>query len=130
MPPSASWYRSSFGLPLRPPVAWFCSVPAGGCDSGRGGYGLVLQGGGIGILYLVVFGAGRLYCLLPPLFSQVLMVLLVGLSCLLAVLQNSRSLAFFGSIGGFLAPVLISTGRCFCLVVELNLLNEVLPPRN
>jgi uncharacterized membrane protein len=76
----------------------------------EGGYGLVLQGGGIGILYLVVFGAGRLYGLLPPLFSLVLMVLLVGLSCLLAVLQNSRSLAFFGTIGGFLAPVLISTG--------------------
>ncbi len=76
----------------------------------EGGYGLVLQGGGIGILYLVVFGAGRLYGLLPPLFAFVLLVLLVGFSCLLAVLQNSRSLAFFAAIGGFLAPVLMSTG--------------------
>ena len=74
------------------------------------GYGLALQGGGIGILYLVVFGAAKLYGLLPPLLSFALMVALVALSCLLAVLQDARSLAVFGSIGGFLAPVLMSTG--------------------
>lgn len=74
------------------------------------GYGLVLQGGGIGVMYLVIFGAGKLYALLPSVFSFVLMVLLVALSGMLAVLQNGRSLAFFGTIGGFLAPVLMSTG--------------------
>ncbi|MFH0784885.1 MAG: DUF2339 domain-containing protein [Pseudomonadota bacterium] len=74
------------------------------------GYGLVLQGGGVGILYLVVFGAAKLYGMLPMVFTLAVMVGLVALSCLLAVLQDARSLAVFGVIGGFLAPVLMSTG--------------------
>ncbi len=74
------------------------------------GYGLGLEGGGIGILYLVVFAAAKLYHLLPLPLALVVMIALVGLSCTLAVLQESRSLAVSGSIGGFLAPVLMSTG--------------------
>ncbi len=73
------------------------------------GYGLVLQGGGVGILYLVVFGAAKLYGMLPMVFALAVMVGLVALSCLLAVLQDAGSLAVFGAIGGFLAPVLMST---------------------
>lgn len=74
------------------------------------GYGLGLEGGGIGILYLVVFAAAKLYHLLPLPLALAVMVGLVGLSCALAVLQESKGLAVFGSIGGFLAPVLMSTG--------------------
>lgn len=77
---------------------------------GKTGYGLVLQGGGVGILYLVVFGAAKLYGLLPMVLALAVMVGLVALSCLLAVLQDARSLAVFGIVGGFLAPVLMSTG--------------------
>ena len=73
-------------------------------------YGLVLQGGGVGILYLVVFGAAKLYGFLPMVPALAIMITLVALSCLLAVLQDARSLAVFGTIGGFLAPVLMSTG--------------------
>ncbi len=73
-------------------------------------YGLGLQGGGIGILYLVVFAAARLYQLLPMPLAFALLATLVGLSCLLAVLQEARTLATAGTIGGFLAPVLLSTG--------------------
>jgi len=75
------------------------------------GYGLGLQGGGIGILYLVVYGAAKLYHLLPIPLSLALMVALVALSGLLAVLQDARMLAVFGVVGGFLAPVLMSTGE-------------------
>lgn len=74
------------------------------------GYGLVLQGGGVGVLYLVVFGAAKLYGLLPMVLALAIIVGLVALSCLLAVLQDARALAVFGVIGGFLAPVLMSTG--------------------
>ncbi len=77
---------------------------------GKTGYGLVLQGGGVGILYLVVFGAAKLYGLLPMVLALAVMVGLVALSCLLAILQDARALATFGIIGGFLAPVLMSTG--------------------
>ena len=74
------------------------------------GFGLTLQGGGIGILYLTVFAAARLYNLLPHTFSFVVLFGLVVLSAILAVLQNARALAAFGAAGGFLAPVLLSTG--------------------
>lgn len=76
----------------------------------RPGYGLILQGGGVGMLYLVVFAAAKLYGFLPFVFSLLVMVGLVGLSCLLAVIEESRALAIFGAVGGFLAPVLMSTG--------------------
>ena len=74
------------------------------------GYGLILQGGGIGILYLVVYAAARLYHFLPLTLSLAVMIALVVLSSFLAVLQESKSLAVAGLIGGFLAPVLMSTG--------------------
>lgn len=73
-------------------------------------YGLGLEGGSIGILYLVVFAAAKVYALLPLPLALAIMIGLVGLSCALAVLQDARGLAVFGSMGGFLAPVLLSTG--------------------
>ncbi len=76
----------------------------------RAGYGLVLQGGGVGILYLVVFAAARLYNFLPMTLALSVMIGLVALSGMLAVLQEAKYLAVFGVVGGFLAPVLMSTG--------------------
>ncbi len=88
-------------------------------------YGLVLQGGGVGILYLVIFSAAKLHTFLPLLPALAVMVGLVFFSCMLAVLQEARSLAVFGIIGGFLAPVLMSTGSgshvvLFCYYAILN----------
>ncbi len=77
---------------------------------GKTDYGLVLQGGGVGVLYLVVFAAAKLYAMLPMVMALAIMVGLVALSCLLAIMQDARALAVFGAIGGFLAPVLMSTG--------------------
>jgi uncharacterized membrane protein len=74
-------------------------------------YALSLQGGGIGILFLTVFAALRLWQLLSPTFSFVLLVALTVCTGALAVWQNSRSLAILGVVGGFLAPVLASTGQ-------------------
>jgi uncharacterized membrane protein len=73
-------------------------------------YGLVLQGAGVGLLYLTVFAASKYYQLLPVGWSFVLMLILVALSGLLAVKQDAKSLALFGATGGFLAPILMSTG--------------------
>ena len=73
-------------------------------------YALSLQGGGIGILYLDIFAAFRLYELLPATFAFALLVLLTAAVGVLAVLQDSRWLAIFGTVGGFLAPLLTSTG--------------------
>jgi uncharacterized membrane protein len=79
--------------------------------SARSGYALALQGGAVGILYLTVFAALRLYALLPAAIAFPLLVAIAGLSAALAVLQNSMSFALLALSGGFLAPVLASTGE-------------------
>lgn len=76
----------------------------------RPGYGLIVQGGGIGVLYLTVFAAFRLYQLLPGGLVFVLLAAMAVFSAALAVLQDSRSLAAMAVSGGFLAPILASTG--------------------
>ncbi|MGH7344590.1 MAG: DUF2339 domain-containing protein, partial [Candidatus Rokuibacteriota bacterium] len=76
----------------------------------RAGYALTLQGGGIGILYLVIFAAFRLYHLLPAAHAFALLVAVAALSAVIAVAQDARALAVLGSSGGFLAPILASTG--------------------
>jgi uncharacterized membrane protein len=75
------------------------------------GYALSLQGAGVGILYLTVFGALRLYNLIPPEAAFPLLVIIAALATVLAVKQDSAVLAGFGAAGGFIAPVLASTGR-------------------
>jgi uncharacterized membrane protein len=77
----------------------------------RGGYALALQGGGVGILYLIVFAALRLYSILPAGIAFPLLVVIAIVSAALAVLQNSLSFALLAVSGGFLAPVLASTGQ-------------------
>ncbi len=74
-------------------------------------YGLSLQGGGLGILYLTIFAALRLWQLLPATLAFFLLVALTVFTGALAVLQNARMLALLGIAGGFLAPVLTSTGQ-------------------
>ena len=76
----------------------------------RPAFSLSLQGGAIGVLLLCVFAAFRLYALLAPGVALAMVVLLVALAALLAVWQNAAALAVLGFLGGYLAPVLISTG--------------------
>lgn len=77
--------------------------------TGRRDYALVLQGGGIGIVYLTVFAAVNLYGLIGAVPGLVLMVALVTLSSALAVLQDARSLAVLSTLAGFLAPLLVGS---------------------
>lgn len=73
-------------------------------------YALILQGGAVGALYITVFGAFRLYALLPHLLAFALMLVICAASVGLAVLQRALSLAMLASIGGYLSPLLLSTG--------------------
>ncbi len=77
----------------------------------RRGYALALQGGAIGILYLTVFSALRLYSLLNPTAAFALLAALSVLSATLAILQGSLAVALLGVTGGFLAPFLAATGE-------------------
>jgi uncharacterized membrane protein len=76
----------------------------------RPAFGLSLQGGALGVLLLTVFTTYSKYHLIPPMAAFVLVVVLVAGAALLAVLQDAIALAALGFIGGYLAPVLISTG--------------------
>jgi uncharacterized membrane protein len=77
----------------------------------RTGYALAIQGGGVGILYLTTFAALRLYSLLPTSGAFLLLILLAAFSAGLAVLQDSQAFALLAITGGFLAPILASTGE-------------------
>ena len=74
-------------------------------------YALSLQGGGAGILFMTIFAALRLWQMLPASTAFVLLIVLSVSFGALAVVQNSRSLVILGVVGGFLAPVLTSTGN-------------------
>lgn len=77
--------------------------------SSRRTYGLTLQGAGVGIVYLSLFAAYRLYHLVPPGLTFTLLAALAASTAVLAVLQNALPLAVFGFGGGFLAPILASS---------------------
>jgi uncharacterized membrane protein len=77
----------------------------------RPGYALALQGGGVGILYLTIFAALHLYALLPAAAAFGMLAVLAVLSATLAILQNSQAFALLAVTGGFLAPILASTGE-------------------
>jgi uncharacterized membrane protein len=76
----------------------------------RAGYALGLQGAGVAVLYLTTFAALRLYHLLPPGMAFFLLAAVAVLSAFIAVAQDAPILAAFGAGGGFLAPILASTG--------------------
>lgn len=75
-----------------------------------GGFGLVLQGGGIAALYLTIFAAAKMYTLMPTGVAFALMFIIVMLGAALAVLQNTQVLSLMATAGGFLAPILTSDG--------------------
>ena len=76
----------------------------------RTGYAMSLQGAAIGVLYLTVFAALRLYALLPPIAAFTLLFWIAALSSFLAIRQDTMALAILGVVGGFAAPVLTSSG--------------------
>jgi uncharacterized membrane protein len=79
--------------------------------SGAAAFGLYLSGGGIAILYLVTYAAFQLYELLSQTVAFGLMVLVTILACLLALVYDTQWLAVLGLIGGFLTPLILSTGQ-------------------
>jgi uncharacterized membrane protein len=77
---------------------------------GRQGYGLILQGGGIGVFYLTALAAIKLQPLLDPGVAFAFMALVSVLGAVLAVLQNAPWLALVSMLEGLVAPVLVGGG--------------------
>ena len=79
---------------------------------GRGlrSYAYILSGGGILILYLADYAAYNFYHLIGQTLAFLLMAVVTTTAVMLSVRLNALSVAILGLIGGFLTPVLLSTG--------------------
>lgn len=74
-------------------------------------YAFILTGGGILILYLSVYAAYAFYQLLAQLPAFLLMVGVTATAVLLSARYDALPIAVLALVGGFLTPVLLSTGR-------------------
>ena len=88
-------------------------------------FGLYLIGGGIATLYLSTFAAYQLYGLLGQVLAFGFMVLVTIFAGLLALFYDAKWLAVMGLVGGFLTPVILSTGQSqqIVLMVYITMLN-------
>ena len=73
-------------------------------------YALILQGTGVGVLYLTIFAAMHLHTLIEPNIAFALLVAVTVFSAILAITQDAIGLAAAAALGGFAAPLLTSTG--------------------
>ncbi|WP_296257644.1 MULTISPECIES: DUF2339 domain-containing protein [unclassified Pseudomonas] len=74
-------------------------------------FALMLQGAGVAVLYLTVFAAMKVHSLLAPGMALGLLIAVTVFSAILALTQNSLALACVAALGGFVAPLLTSTGE-------------------
>lgn len=73
-------------------------------------YSQGISGGGIAILYLSIFAGFQYYHIIDMTPAFAFMILVTLTSIILSVTYNSISLALLSLIGGFLTPILLSTG--------------------
>ena len=73
-------------------------------------YAYVISGGGLLILYLADFAAFSLYHLIGHTLALLLMAAVTTTAVVLSVRLNALPVAILGLVGGFLTPVLLSTG--------------------
>ncbi|HVO84894.1 MAG TPA: DUF2339 domain-containing protein [Syntrophobacteria bacterium] len=70
----------------------------------------VLTGGGIAAFYLCVFFSFQVYHLSDQTLSMVLAILVTALAVVMAVAHDAVPIGILAIVGGFLSPVLLSTG--------------------
>jgi uncharacterized membrane protein len=75
----------------------------------RRAYALALIGGGLGVLYLTTFAALQLVPLLSPQVAFALLASIAVLAVVMALLFDAQALAVLAALGGFLAPILVTT---------------------
>jgi uncharacterized membrane protein len=74
-------------------------------------YGQILSGGGLAILYLALYAAFSLYHLIPVLLAAIGMIAVTTTGITLSVRYSTYSLAATALLGGFLTPIMLSTGQ-------------------
>ncbi|MDI6733141.1 MAG: DUF2339 domain-containing protein [Planctomycetota bacterium] len=70
-----------------------------------------LMAGGLAILYLSIYAGFGYYHLIPQALAFAFMILVTITGITLSVRYDAKSLAVLALIGGFLTPVLMSTGK-------------------
>ncbi|MFH1115786.1 MAG: DUF2339 domain-containing protein [Pseudomonadota bacterium] len=70
-----------------------------------------LMGGGLAILYISLFAAFSLYDILPQIPAFAAMVVVTAAGMALAILHDEVPLSFLALLGGFLTPLMVSTGQ-------------------
>jgi len=81
-----------------------------------------LAGGGLGFLYLSTYAAFQFYHFLDSDLAFGLMILTTAVGSVMAAADKSRVLASFAALGGFLTPILVSTGEDHQVVLMSYLL--------
>lgn len=74
-------------------------------------YGQMLSGGGLAVLYLALYAAFALYHLIPAPLAAAGMIAVTTSGMTLSIRYSTYSLAAIALLGGFLTPVMLSTGR-------------------
>lgn len=88
-------------------------------------FGLYLLGGGIAVLYFATFAGFQIYGLFDQSLAFSLMVLVTALAGFLSIVYDTKWLAVLGIVGGFLTPILLSTGQDnqVVLMIYMTILN-------
>lgn len=74
------------------------------------GFSSVLAGGGIAVFYFTITLAFQQFQLFSQTTAFIIMIVITIFAVVLALLYNKQELAIIALIGGFLAPLLVSTG--------------------
>jgi len=75
------------------------------------GYAVTILGGGVAILYFSIFAAFSFYHLLDQIPALLLMVLITVATVVMSVRYDSKTIAIFATVGGFMTPALLGTGK-------------------
>ena len=89
-------------------------------------YGQMLSGGGLAVLYLALYAGFALYHLIPAPLAGAGMLAVTTTGMTLSIRYSTYSLAAIALLGGFLTPIMLSTGQnqplaLFSYVLLLNL---------
>lgn len=74
-------------------------------------YGQMLSGCGLAVFYLALYAAFALYHLIPLPLAAVAMIAVTTTGMTLSIRYSTPSLAAIALLGGFLTPIMLSTGQ-------------------
>lgn len=96
-------------------------------------FGYCLIAGGIASLYFSSYAGFQIYGLISQATAFALMILVTVLGCALALVHNNKWIAVLSLVGGFLTPLLLSTGvsnqvvlMTYLAILDLGILGLVL----